>query len=71
VVRVLEMVFANTAGRRVTVRVPDARADLTADQVSAAMNQIITAGIFTSSGGDLVNQVSARVVTTDAVELVV
>ncbi|ADI02004.1 MAG TPA: DUF2922 domain-containing protein [Syntrophothermus lipocalidus] len=67
--RTLEMTFANAAGRRVTIRVPDARADLTAAEVDAAMQQIISKGIFTSSGGDLVGQLGARVVTQDTVEL--
>lgn len=67
--RTLEMVFANAAGRRVTIRVPDARPDLTAAEVDAAMEQILSKNIFTSSGGDLVGQLGARVVTQDTVEL--
>lgn len=65
----LEMIFANTAGRRVTMRVANARIDLTPAEVATAMNQVITRNIFTSSGGDLVNQVGARLVTRDIVEL--
>lgn len=68
--RTLEMIFANAAGRRVTVRVASAREDLTSQEVGQAMGQIITKNIFTSTGGDLVSQIGARVVTRDITELV-
>ncbi len=67
--KTLEMIFGNAAGRRVTIRVPDARPDLTAAEVEAAMQQIVNKSIFTSSGGDLVSRLGARVVTQDTVEL--
>lgn len=67
--RTLEMVFANAAGRRVTVRVASARADLTSEEVGQAMGQIITKNIFTSTGGDLTSQLGARVVTREITEL--
>lgn len=67
--RTLEMIFANNAGRRTTLRVAAARANLTPTEVASAMSQIITRGIFTSSGGDLVSQLGARLITQDIVEL--
>jgi hypothetical protein len=45
------MVFENAAGREVVLRVTNARTDLTAAEVDAAMDQVVSSDIFTSSGG--------------------
>lgn len=66
----LDMRFRNQAGRLVTLRVDDPKDDLTAAEVQAAMQVIINANIFTSSGGDLVDIDSARIVQTDTTYLV-
>lgn len=58
----LDMRFRNAAGRIVTVRVPDPRTDLTADQVGQVMDLVIAKNVFDTSGGDLVAKVDARVV---------
>lgn len=63
--RTLEMVFANASGRSVTLRLTGAKADLTGEQVGATMDLIVDKNIFTSSGGDLVSPIQARVVTRD------
>jgi hypothetical protein len=65
----LEMIFTNAAGRRVTKRVTNAREDVTGPEVKQAMDTIVNTNIFTSTGGDLVGQASARLVTRDVLEL--
>lgn len=57
----LDLRFRNAAGRIATVRVPNPRADLTAQQVGQVMD-IIAKNVFQTSGGDLVAKVDARVV---------
>lgn len=67
--RTLEMGFTNSSGKKVTIRVADARTDLTAEQVRNTMDLIISRNIFTSSGGDLIERASAQVVVRDSQEL--
>ncbi|KJS21377.1 MAG: hypothetical protein VR72_10745 [Clostridiaceae bacterium BRH_c20a] len=68
--KTLQMIFANAASGRVTISILDPREDLTAEIVGAAMNDIITANIINSTGGDLVSVIGARVVARQVTELV-
>jgi|Deesub1362A_J573_1020465.scaffolds.fasta_scaffold00925_10 hypothetical protein len=65
VTRTLELRFANQAGRTVTIRVADPREDLTAAEIEAAMQTILAENVFTSTGGDLVGLVDARLVSRE------
>ena len=67
----LELVFTNIAGRTVTISVADPKDDLTAAQVSAAMDAIIATGIVTSTGGDLAGKSEANIVTTTSTPLAI
>lgn len=67
--RTLEMDFATELNRSQRLRVYDARQDLTATDVSTAMNNIIAKNIFNGSGGELTGKVAARVVTRDVEEI--
>ena len=58
----LEMVFRNQGGNLVIIRVVDPREDVTAEEAENVMDTILTENIFTSSGGDLVEKVEARIV---------
>lgn len=58
----LDMRFRNATGRIVTVRVPDPKPDLTGEAVGAAMDTILAKNVFSTTGGDLVAKVDARVV---------
>lgn len=69
VTQTLSMVFLNQPNKNVTLNLDNPRDNLTAAEVQAAMDSIITKNIFTSSGGDLVTKVSARVVDTTTNEL--
>jgi hypothetical protein len=67
--RVLEMDFATELGKTQRIRIYDAKEDLTPAQVAAAMDSIVTADIFTGTGGNFTGKISARVVTTDSSEI--
>jgi Protein of unknown function (DUF2922). len=58
----LEMVFRNRGGNLVIIRVIDPREDITAEEASTVMDTILTQNVFTSSGGDLVEKVEARII---------
>jgi hypothetical protein len=65
----LRMTFLSQGNRSVTLSLDNPRGDLTAAEVQAAMDLIIARNIFTSTGGDLVSKVSARVIDTTTTEL--
>ncbi|MGI6549856.1 MAG: DUF2922 domain-containing protein [Syntrophomonadales bacterium] len=67
--RVLEMRFNNAAGQLVTVRVPEVNDPYTGAEASSLMDNILSANIFTSTGGDLITKDSARIIVTDISEL--
>lgn len=66
----LEMIFVNSVGNKVTLRVPNPREDVSAEEIKTAMEQIISKDVFTSTnGGDLVAIAGARIVTRGVTEL--
>ena len=67
----LELQFINFEGKTATISIDDPIEPVEAASVSAAMDTIIAANIFTSTGGDLVAKKGARVVerNVDDVEL--
>ncbi|SHH80974.1 Protein of unknown function [Caloranaerobacter azorensis DSM 13643] len=65
----LEMIFKNQLDKKTTISVDNPKDDLTEEEVSAAMNEIILKKIFSSSGRDLVAIAGARIVTTNVQEL--
>ncbi len=69
VTQTLRMAFINEANRNVTISLDNPKDDLTAAQVQAAMDLIIARNIFTSSGGDLVSKLNARIIDTTTTEL--
>lgn len=68
--RRLELIFANAAGRRVTLSIIDPRDNLTEAEVRAAMQLILDKNIFTSPGGDLSAIIGARVVVRDVTDII-
>jgi hypothetical protein len=63
------MAFLSQGGKNVTLSLDNPRNDLTAAEVQTAMDLIIARNIFTSSGGDLVTKVNARIIDTTTTEL--
>lgn len=62
--RTLEMTFATELDKKQVIRVWDARSDVTSAEVIAAMDNIISKNIFSGTGGELVEKVSAQLITT-------
>ena len=62
--RRLELVFLNEAGKRFTLSIDDPREDLTSQEISQAIDEIIRNNIFESSMMDLVEAKEARIITT-------
>ncbi|MEG0798435.1 MAG: DUF2922 domain-containing protein [Acidaminococcaceae bacterium] len=50
--KVLELVFKDTAGKAKTVNVAEPRANVTKAEAEKAMQEIITANVFTTTAGD-------------------
>jgi len=61
--KTLQMLFTNEEGRTVTISVPDPKEGLTGAEVSAAMDTILAANAFLSTGGELVTALGARIVS--------
>ena len=70
--RNLVMTFLNVEGKKTNITLNNVRPDLTAAEVSGAMDVVIAKNIFESKGGDLVTKDSAKIVdrTTSEIELV-
>lgn len=67
--RTLEMIFATELNKKQTLRVNNARNDLTPAQINAAMDNIISKDIINGSSGRLTSKVGARIVTRDTSEI--
>ena len=65
----LELQFTNFEGKTATISIDDPIEPVEAATVSAAMDTIIAANIFTSTGGDLVTKKGARVVERNVTEV--
>lgn len=62
--KVLRMTFNNASGSAVTITLPEPKASLTAAQIEAVMDQIITKNIFLTTGGELVSKRDVKIVNT-------
>jgi hypothetical protein len=67
--KTLEMDFATELNRTHRIRIYDVRDDLTAAEISAAMDQIITTNLFNGSGGELTGKVTARIITKETEDI--
>lgn len=67
--RVLQMDFTTELGRNHRLRVYNAREDLTAAQVSAAMDQIVSSDIFSGAGGSFTGKSGAQIVVSETTEM--
>lgn len=65
VARILELDFLTELSRTHKLRVQNAREDLTGAEISSAMENIITANIFSGSGGELTARKGARVIVKE------
>lgn len=66
--QVLELVFELADGKSLTLSVPNPKAGVTAEEVNAAMQTILTANIFSREGAGMIAKKSARIVERDVTE---
>ncbi|MBE3555581.1 MAG: DUF2922 domain-containing protein [Firmicutes bacterium] len=58
----LVLIFLNEAGRSVRITIRNPRAELDSAAIAAVMDQVVTAGVLSSSGGMLASKRSAQIV---------
>jgi hypothetical protein len=68
--KTLEMVFKNSVGKEVVLRLADPKANLTLAETAAVMQTIVDKNIFQFPAGNLTEVVTARINSKDTVELV-
>jgi len=52
--KTLRMIFKNAAGKNVSINLPDPDSEITAMEVEAVMDSVISRNVFDTSGGDIV-----------------
>jgi Protein of unknown function (DUF2922). len=57
----LVMTFLNAEGSRTNITIPAVKDDVTEAEVGAAMDAVIVANVFESSGGDLKSKQGAQI----------
>jgi len=67
--KILRMTFNNASGNAVTITLPEPKADLTAVQIEAVMDQIIAKNIFLTTGGELISKRDVKIVDTTTDDL--
>ncbi len=66
----LDLVFRNTAGKKVTLNIEEPKTGVTKAEIDAAMQVVVENNIFNTNGGDIVEAVEGRLrtITLDVVE---
>ena len=62
--KVLQLIFKNSAGKKITMSIEDPIDALTEAEIKAAMDVIIQKNIFKKNNYDLIEAVEAKIVTT-------
>ena len=68
-VKTLEMEFRNETGKSVVLRMVEPKDAITLAEVTTVMEDIIAKNIFSSTSGDLVQVVEARILSSDSLVL--
>ncbi len=63
--KTLRMIFKNAAGKNVSINLPDPDSKITAMEVEAVMDSVISRNVFDTSGGDIESKVRSEVVARD------
>ena len=63
--KTLRMIFKNAAGTNVSINLPDPDSEITAMEVEAVMDSVISRNVFDTSGGDIESKVRSEVVARD------
>ncbi|SHK14452.1 Protein of unknown function [Anaerobranca californiensis DSM 14826] len=67
--KTLQLVFKNQEGKTVTLSLNDPIEPIDSGQVQEVMDTIIARDVFTSTGGSLVEKVTARLVAREVTEI--
>ena len=70
-VKYLVMIFKTESGEKVDLSISNIKEDLTADEISAAMDVIIAKDAFIAKGGSLKEKLSAQIITKNVDQIVV
>lgn len=65
----LELIFVNTEGRNVTLSLDEPIEPVDATAVSEVMDEVLTQGVFTSPGGELIAKKAARIVERNVTDI--
>lgn len=68
-VKTLEMEFRNETGKSVVLRMIEPKDAITLAEVTTVMEDIIAKNIFSTTSGDLVQVVEARILSSDSLVL--
>lgn len=68
-VKTLEMEFRNETGKSVILRMVEPKDAITLAEVNTVMEDIIAKNIFSTTSGDLVQVVEARILSSDSLVL--
>ena len=60
----LDLIFKNSAGKKVTLNIEEPKNGVTKAEIDAAMQVVVENNIFNTSGGDIVEAVQGRLRTT-------
>ena len=63
--KTLRMIFKNAAAKNVAINLPDPDSEITAMEVEAVMDSVVSRNVFNTSGGDITSKVRAEVVARD------
>ncbi|SHH42130.1 DUF2922 domain-containing protein [Sporanaerobacter acetigenes] len=66
----LELNFKNASEKKVNIAVDNPREDATKEEIKQVMDTIVAKNIFYSNGGDIVEALGARIVTTSVEDIV-
>ena len=59
----LDLIFKNTAGKKVILNIEEPKTGITKAEIDAAMAVVVSNNIFNTSGGDIVEAVEGRLRT--------
>jgi len=65
----LELLFVNQQGKLVSIIVENPVEPINPEQISSAMDTILAANVFTSSGGEFVAKQGARLLSSEVTKI--
>ena len=64
----LVMAFKTSGDKKVSLSIDDPRFDITEAEIKAAMDLVVSKGIFAPGGSNIVEAIGAKVVVTDTTD---